>query len=76
MNAADPGDARAFNAEVRDALGFTRAFFLIDAGPRAVMHDCRVAVPRSAAERERIEALHAWATRRAERDPPARRLNY
>ncbi|MBM3553601.1 MAG: hypothetical protein FJX45_18090 [Alphaproteobacteria bacterium] len=69
-------DARAFDAAVRDALGFTRAFFLIEAGPRAVMLDCRAAVPRSPAERDRLAALHAWASRRAEREPHARRLNY
>lgn len=70
MSAREPFLARDFNRAVIDAFGLVRSFWLIDAGPRAVMIACRQAVPRSAAERAALAALHASANRLAEQEPP------
>ncbi|MBM3578698.1 MAG: hypothetical protein FJX40_13840 [Alphaproteobacteria bacterium] len=68
---------RAFNRAVREQFGMVRSFWLSELGPRGVMLACREAIPRNAAERDNLAALHRWANRLAEREPPilpARRL--
>ena len=69
-------DARDFNRAVRETFGMVRSFWLCDAGPRAVMIACREAKPRSETERDNLAALHAWANRLSELEPPAQRLNF
>lgn len=75
MSAMEPA-TRDFHRAVIEAFGLVRSFWLCDAGPRAVMIACREAVPRSAAERETLAALHARANRLAAQEPLARRLNF
>jgi hypothetical protein len=70
MSAIEPA-TREFNRAVIAAFGMVRSFWLIEAGPRAVMIACRQARPRSDAERAALEHLHALAGRLAPLEPPA-----
>lgn len=70
MSAIEPA-TREFNRAVIAAFGLVRSFWLIEAGPRAVMIACREARPRSAAERDALDRLHAVANRLAALQPPA-----
>jgi hypothetical protein len=70
MSAIEPA-TREFNRAVIAAFGLVRSFWLIEAGPRAVMIACRQAQPRSAAERAALEHLHTLANRLAPLEPPA-----
>jgi|GEM_PF-5387362 len=70
MSARDPSLSRDFNRAVIAAFGLVRSYWLIEAGPRAVMIACREAKPRSEAERQSLNALHATANRLAELEPP------
>jgi hypothetical protein len=69
MSVMEPA-TREFNRAVIAAFGMVRSFWLIEAGPRAVMIACREAQPRSAAKRAALEHLHALATRLAPLEPP------
>lgn len=70
MSALEPA-TREFNRAVIAAFGLVRSFWLIEAGPRAVMIACRAATPRSAAERDALDRLHRLANGLAEMQPPA-----
>jgi hypothetical protein len=70
MSAVEPA-TREFNRAVIAAFGLVRSFWLIEAGPRAVMIACRQQTPRNAAERDALDRLHATANRLAALQPPA-----
>lgn len=76
MSAAPDTATVSFERAVIDAFGLTRSFWLLEAGPRAVMIACRERKPRDGDERIRLETLHRRANRLAELEPPARRLNW